>query len=85
MLNGLQQQILRYLRHHPDAKDTAGGILAWWLEGDIPATIDDVEAALDALVAAGYLNASGTPHVRIYGLGYWNPVRNTTLRFPTSH
>ena len=29
----LQRKILTYMLEHPEAKDTAGGILNWWLGG----------------------------------------------------
>jgi hypothetical protein len=48
---GVGERILRHLNEHPNAADTAGGILQWWLlhEGDERSTAD-VQAALDRLV-----------------------------------
>jgi hypothetical protein len=52
----LMGQILQYLAAHPDAKDTADGILKWWLPS-FPSESDkeQVQEALDALVTKGWL------------------------------
>ena len=45
------QKILRYLRGHPDAADTANGILEWWLlKQSISEEQSVVEQALKMLV-----------------------------------
>jgi hypothetical protein len=46
--------VLQYLQRHPQAADTAAGIQRWWLAptmGEV--SIDDVEQALEHLVARG--------------------------------
>jgi hypothetical protein len=48
----LAARILKYLKAHPNACDSADGIRQWWLEGT-GATLDEVSAALDRLVAEG--------------------------------
>jgi Fe2+ or Zn2+ uptake regulation protein len=50
-------EILRYLRAHPQAADTVDGIVMWWLprqrhEEDL----DRVQRALDDLVARGLVD-----------------------------
>lgn len=54
--------IQRHLAHHPCAADTAQGILASWLPPrgleDAP---DHIGAALEALVADGWLHAHRLP------------------------
>ena len=52
----LMRQILQYLTAHPDAKDTVGGILKWWLPGHpIEWKKQEVQEALDHLVSKGWL------------------------------
>ncbi len=60
-------QILRYLNEHPDAADTAGGILEWWLlKQSISESEDTVKQALDMLVDRKLINfvtsADGRKH-----------------------
>jgi hypothetical protein len=46
--------VMQYLHRHPQAADTAAGIQRWWLAptmGEV--SIDDVEQALEQLVAGG--------------------------------
>ena len=52
----IEERILRYFADHPHAADTAEGIHQWWL-GDLVASLDDVEAALQRLVDAGAIVA----------------------------
>jgi hypothetical protein len=66
----LSRQMLLYLVDHPDAKDTAEGILKWW----IPAQGGDqdqelVQETLNELVARGWVarRKTATSEV-IYGL-----------------
>jgi hypothetical protein len=45
-------EVLAYLEAHPDAADTADGILRWWLPArHADASDADVEQALERLVA----------------------------------
>ena len=64
------QHILHYLTEHPEAKDTIQGILQWWLPGDLVEWEEgDVQAALDALVARGWLMQRQTAlSQKLYGL-----------------
>ena len=49
-------EILRYLREHPEAKDTLEGIMVWWLpERAMKYGPPQVRASLALLVAYGYL------------------------------
>lgn len=66
----LARQILRYLVSHPAAKDTAEGVLKWWLpEGRVEYDRAAVQEALDCLVAKGWLTERETrPSGRLYGL-----------------
>ncbi len=50
------REILSYLVEHPDAKDTTEGIMNWWLsKGDTERERDEVQKAIDFLVAKGWL------------------------------
>ena len=64
------RDILRYLIEHPEAKDTVDGIIRWWfpqVEDEIQA--EEIRAALDQLVAQGWLiRRQTTPAQFIYGL-----------------
>jgi len=62
--------ILRYWVKNPDAKDTADGILKWWLPGDRAGSgKEEVQKALDALICKGWLiKRETTPNRIIYGL-----------------
>jgi hypothetical protein len=63
------QQILKYLSEHPDAKDTDGGILMYWLPKDSILTgPDTVREALDHLVDRGWLWKREGVAEAIYGL-----------------
>lgn len=66
----LARQILRYLVSHPAAKDTAEGVLKWWLpEGPVEYDKAAVQEALDFLVVKGWLTERETrPSGRLYGL-----------------
>ena len=60
------QQLSRYLRHHPNACDTAEGIARWWLRSaraPVPLTL--VEAALDHLLALDLLQAQRAADGRV--------------------
>ena len=52
----LMRQILQYLTDHPDAKDTADGILKWWLPSHpIEWEKKEVQQVLDHFVLRGWL------------------------------
>jgi Fe2+ or Zn2+ uptake regulation protein len=52
----LSEEILRYLRTHPQAADTVDGIVGWWLPRQRhDEAVDRVQDALDKLVASGLL------------------------------
>ena len=64
----LIRQILDYLIQHPNAKDTIEGISQWWLPKEEGASQrKDVEAALDWLVAKGWLTERA-PAQTLFGL-----------------
>jgi hypothetical protein len=50
--SAIAAEVLAYLDAHPDAADTAGGILRWWLSARHADACDaEVEQALERLVA----------------------------------
>lgn len=50
------ERIRRYLRAHPEAKDTLEGIAEWWLAQDrITHAVEQVSEAVALLVEKGYL------------------------------
>ena len=57
----ITQQVLMYLKLHPDASDTVEGIAHWWLRLDLAdaealaAALDGLAVALDGLVESGLL------------------------------
>ncbi|HXI70011.1 MAG TPA: hypothetical protein VNN22_06600 [Verrucomicrobiae bacterium] len=60
-------QILDYLKQHPDAKDTLDGIMSWWLLGkEGGPTLIEVKMGLDKLVARGSVIAEHGPDGRVY-------------------
>jgi Fe2+ or Zn2+ uptake regulation protein len=63
------REILQYLVKHPDAKDTAEGVLKWWLADGHRWGRRDVQKALDLLTAKGWLTKRGTvPSKEFYGI-----------------
>ncbi len=63
----IEVEIMRYLAEHPDAKDTVEGIAGWWmLERRMQASVADVKAGLDRLVASGRMRAEQHADGRIY-------------------
>lgn len=64
----LIQDILAYLIDHPEAKDTAEGVMQWWVvKGDAEYQQEEVEEALDGLVTRGWLTKR-SPLPSLYGL-----------------
>ena len=54
--------ILTYVRVHPQARDTAEGIVHWWLPPDSTTPqLSDVQEALDRLIIAGLIRAESVP------------------------
>lgn len=52
----LRRAILTYCAAHPDAKDTAEGIVNWWFPATSPPwSHAEVKQALDGLIAEGWL------------------------------
>lgn len=66
----VMQHILRYLIKYPDAKDTTKGILRWWFpRGGVGRAEEDVQEALDTLVARGWLTQRQTiTSQKLYGM-----------------
>jgi hypothetical protein len=51
-IRSIADEIARYFDDHPNAADTAEGICRWWLARQRSEySIEDVQAALDGLVA----------------------------------
>ncbi|MBV9959129.1 MAG: hypothetical protein JO360_11945 [Acidobacteria bacterium] len=48
-------EILRYLKEHPDARDTVEGISWWLLEQRMNDCVSDVQSTLAQLLAQGLL------------------------------
>jgi hypothetical protein len=58
----IEEAVVGYLRHHPEAADTLDGIVAWWLplqRYEIGKT--RIETALTHLVDAGILRGDALP------------------------
>ena len=52
----LLQDILLYLIEHPEAKDTAEGVMQWWIaKGNVEYRQEEVEEVLNGLVTKGWL------------------------------
>ncbi len=66
----LCEAVLDYLERHPGAKDTVEGIHSYWLPDELRRTRRVLlQAALDELVARGWLVASRTgTSGRLYGI-----------------
>jgi hypothetical protein len=63
----IERQILDYLAENPEARDTARGIIEWWLlKQSIAQTTSDVETALAKLVADGRVSTRAAPDGQIY-------------------
>lgn len=62
--------VIAYLREHPDAQDTARGVVEWWLPGmGQRRGIRETERALERLVREGWIDAwsaaDGRRHYRL--------------------
>lgn len=57
----LRRAIERYARAHPNASDTAEGIAEWWIPRGHRWTPDDLQRALDELVASSVLRCTRLP------------------------
>jgi hypothetical protein len=66
----VQRAILKYLIERPLAKDTAEGIVQWWLPDFLPSPPEiAVQRALDALVQQGWVVVTKkSPTMTLYGL-----------------
>jgi Fe2+ or Zn2+ uptake regulation protein len=54
----LANEILRYLREHPQASDNAEGIAKWWIKRQrLEEALHQVQEALDRLVAHSLVDA----------------------------
>lgn len=62
LVSAIAQEIEDHLMRNPHASDTTVGIWQWWLRNTgARARIEDVEAALDRLVAEGALSVRPIP------------------------
>lgn len=68
MREDIQYQILLYLSRHPDARDSAEGIMTWWLLPNIQVTLPEVEDVLTQLVRRHWVNQTGQGKVELFGL-----------------
>jgi hypothetical protein len=58
----LAEAIMNYLDCHPNAADSIAGIMQWWLPHDLSsASLDDVQGALDKLIAEHRVTRSLLP------------------------
>jgi hypothetical protein len=65
----VRQMVLDYLREHPHAMDTLGGIAEWWIAWRM--TREDLEvlsSVLEVMVADGTLERLGTGSTSRYRL-----------------
>lgn len=60
----IAKAIIGYLKHHPNACDTADGISRWWLSSDAHREARAVEEALATLVEARLVEARRDPDGR---------------------
>jgi hypothetical protein len=61
-VDSLAGEILRYLREHPNASDNAEGIAKWWIKRQrLEETLEQVQAALDRLVARSLVEPHASP------------------------
>jgi len=52
--------LVRYLRLHPQASDTAEGIARWWLRGEMRAEVWHVQQVLEWMTEAGLIEGITT-------------------------
>ena len=63
----IRESILRYLRDHPDAGDTARGIVLHWLPApQFERAADLIDAVLGRMVERGELRASTLPDGKLF-------------------
>jgi hypothetical protein len=68
-LLGLAEEVLQYLQAHPNASDTLLGITEWWLmKQRVEIAANDVQEALDQLVAHGFVIKAGSHDSASYRL-----------------
>jgi hypothetical protein len=74
----IAREILHYLDHYPEAKDTLDGIAQWWLRREPSAQVlQDVERAVLWMLGQGFLLETSRPGVSPY---YWlNPQRREKI------
>lgn len=61
-VTALAEEIRAYLQRHPKAADSVAGVLKWWLlEQRVEQSREDVQRALDHLVATGQVDVHKTP------------------------
>jgi hypothetical protein len=71
-LLGLAEEIIQYLQAHPNASDTLLGITEWWLmKQRIEIVANDVQKALDQLVARGFVLKTESQGSASYRLNRW--------------
>lgn len=68
MREDIQYEILDYLSRYPNARDSAEGIMTWWLSRDTEVTLPEVEEALSELVRLRWINRAGEGKAQSYGL-----------------
>ena len=62
----IAKMIIRYLNRHPNAADSAEGIVNWWLTQPFyGGSIETVNKALEHLLAQGLIKKSYTPGGKI--------------------
>jgi len=63
----IEDEILRYLARHPEARDTLKGIVEWWvLEQRIECTAAEVKSGLEKLVARNLVMVRHSRDCRTY-------------------
>jgi hypothetical protein len=66
-LRGLLHEIWLYLQANPRGKDTVEGIQEWWIaNGRQRFSKDDVQSALDLIVARGWMQQSSVGSTVLY-------------------
>jgi hypothetical protein len=66
----IKRSVMSYLIRQPDAKDTAAGILQWWLPGALrkARTAEELLLALVELLESGWITTSSFGGTKVYGL-----------------